>query len=68
MEREENFRKGLECTLPLHNLKASILNSGIIFFVWCLDTVTTPLDLEDTLFLCDDKNHLHKCMVEFSLL
>ena len=31
MEREENFQKVLECTLPLHNLKASILNSGIIF-------------------------------------
>ena len=31
MEREENFQKVLECTLPLHNLKASILNPGIRF-------------------------------------
>ena len=23
--------------------------------VWCFDTVTTPLDLEHTLFLCNDK-------------
>ena len=54
MEREENFQKVLECTLPLHNLKASILNSGIIF-LGVTDTVQHHLDLEHTLFLCDDK-------------
>ena len=26
--------------------------------------VTAPFDLEHTLFLCDDKNHLRKCIME----
>ena len=55
MEREENFQKVLECTLPLHNLKASILNSGIIFLCGVLIRLQHHFDLEHTLFLCDDK-------------
>ena len=65
LEREENFQKVLECTLPLHNLKASILNLGLI---WCVlfDTVTTPPQHEVFVILCDDMIILMSAQMKIS--
>ena len=45
--------KVLECTLPFHTLKASILNPGIILSV-LFDMVTTPPRRGVYVILCDD--------------
>ena len=52
MERgKKTFKKCIPCIL----LKASILNSGIILLCGVLIRLQHHLDLEHTLFLCDDK-------------
>ncbi len=45
--------KVLECTLPPHNLKAIILNPGIILCV-SFDTVRIPPRHREPVILCDD--------------
>ena len=50
-ERRELSKSAPPCIL----LKASILNSGIIFLCGVLIRLQHHLDLEHTLFLCDDK-------------
>ena len=51
MEREESFQK----VHPLHTLEGKHSELWHNIFVRCFDTVITPLDLEHTLFLCNDK-------------
>ena len=51
MERRESFQK----VHPLHTLEGKLSELWHNIFVWCFDTVTTPLDLEHTIFLCNDK-------------
>ena len=52
MEREENFQK---VHPPCILLKASILNSGIIFLCGVLIRLQHHLDLDHTLLLCNGK-------------
>ena len=51
MEREENFQK----VHPLHTLEGKHSELWHNIFVWCFDTLQHHLDLEHTLFLCNDK-------------
>ena len=50
--REKKLSKVLECTLPFHTLKASILNPGIIIFGVIVDTFITPPHFEGLVISC----------------
>ena len=50
----ERGKLSKKCT-PLHTLEGKHSELWHNIFVRCFDTVTTPLDLEHTLFLRDDK-------------
>ena len=64
---EGYFQKFLGCTLPLHNLKASILNPGIIFLCVSWHAYNTAL-IWKTRYLCGDAIIYLNCIFVISLL
>ena len=64
--REKKLSKVLECALPFHTLKASILNPGIIFCVFDDMFITSPHFGETCYFMWYD--HMHGCMLLISML